>query len=255
MSDLPPPMTWDHGQRRQALVQSVLADVFDGTLRAGQHLVAQDLADRFGVSQTPIREALITLAGIGVIDLLPNRGAVVRPVTERDVREVCQLRRVLECEAAREACGRIPPEALAALAADIRRLTPDAAGAAAARAVDDRLHDAVAGHCGNALLAREISRLKLLFRAYRDVSWDRVTEQNDFRRITAEAAEHLAIVAALQAGDRKVAAKAMAAHIRSGEHYWTRAVFGLRAGLPESANGSPPSKHPPISPSRRKGRR
>jgi DNA-binding GntR family transcriptional regulator len=249
VSELPPPIAWDHGQRRQALVQSVLADVFNGTLRAGQHLVAQDLADRFGVSQTPIREALITLAGIGVIDLQPNRGAVVRAVTERDVRVVCQVRRVLECEAARAACGRVPPATLEALAADILRLTPDAAGAAAARAVDDRLHDAVAGHCGNALLAREIGGLKLLFRAYRDGSWDSVAERNDFRRIPAEAADHLAIVAALLAGDQKAAARAMAAHIRSGEHYWTRAVFGLHR------NGSRDSDHTPISPSRRKGHR
>src|SRR5439155_12484206 len=71
----------DHGLRRQAIVQSLLSDVFQGRLRAGQHLVTQALAERFGVSHTPIREALITLAGIGIIDLLPNRGAIVRPVT------------------------------------------------------------------------------------------------------------------------------------------------------------------------------
>src|SRR5207253_11519126 len=65
------------------------------------------LAARFGVSHTPIREALIELAGIGVVSLLPNRGAVVRPITARDVREVCQVRRALECLAVRQACGRI----------------------------------------------------------------------------------------------------------------------------------------------------
>src|SRR5262249_8939914 len=90
------PLTCDHGLRRQAIVQSLLTDVFQGRLRAGQRLVTQDLAERFGVSHTPIREALIALAGIGIIDLLPNRGAVVRPVTAKDVREVCQVRRVLE---------------------------------------------------------------------------------------------------------------------------------------------------------------
>src|ERR1700752_1585397 len=96
-----------NGQRRQAIVQALLTDVFQGRLRAGTHLVTQELAERFGVSHTPIREALITLAGIGIIDLLPNRGAVVRRVTVEEVREVCQVRRVLECEATRSACGRI----------------------------------------------------------------------------------------------------------------------------------------------------
>jgi DNA-binding GntR family transcriptional regulator len=234
----------------------VLADVFNGTLRAGQHLVAQELADRFGVSQTPVREALITLAGIGVIDLLPNRGAVVRRVTARDVREVCQVRRVLECEAARAACGRVPAaeldtliEGTARLPADPAAVTP--ADVRTARDLDSRLHDLIAAHCGNALLAREIGRLKLLFRAHRDVSWARVAAANDFRRLPAEAAEHLAILHALAAGDRKAAVRAMAAHIRAGERYWTRAVF--RPG-DESPADRPPSNAHPATP-RRKGRR
>src|SRR5438105_15802990 len=95
------PMKCDHGLRRQAIMRSLMTDVFNGRLCAGQHLVTQELAERFGVSHTPIREALIELAGVGVIDLLPNRGAVVRQVTPHDVREVYHVRRVLECEATR----------------------------------------------------------------------------------------------------------------------------------------------------------
>src|SRR5437016_4677229 len=96
-----------HGLRRQTIVQSLLTDIVQGRLRAGEHLITQELAQRFGVSHTPIREALIALAGIGIIDLLPNRGAVVRPVSREDVREVCHVRRILECAATRAACGRI----------------------------------------------------------------------------------------------------------------------------------------------------
>ena len=57
----------DHGRRRQAIVESVLADVFQRRLTAGQHLVTQDLAERFGVSHTPVREALIVLEAMGVL--------------------------------------------------------------------------------------------------------------------------------------------------------------------------------------------
>ena len=46
---------WDHGLRRKAIVESLLTDVFEGRLRAGQHLVTQELAERFAVSHTPIR--------------------------------------------------------------------------------------------------------------------------------------------------------------------------------------------------------
>jgi DNA-binding GntR family transcriptional regulator len=218
----------DHGLRRQAIVQSLLAEVFRGRLRAGQRLVTQELAVRFGVSHTPIREALIALAGVGIIDLLPNRGAVVRAVTARDVREVCQVRRVLECEATRLACRHIRTADLHALAGDIRQLlavaAPDAGFIGQARTLDSRLHDLIADSCGNAFLAKEIGRLKNLFRAFRDVSWERDQARHDFQRLAEEADEHLAIVEALRQGDGRAAARAMARHIHSGLRYWSRAM-------------------------------
>ena len=217
------------GLRRHTIVQSLMADVVHGRLRAGEHLVTQELAQRFGVSHTPIREALIALAGAGVIDLLPNRGAVVRRVSPKEVREVCQVRRALECEATRSACGRTDLAALHALADDLRRMiavkTPSGSRyVAEARAVDSRLHDLIADSCGNAFLAKELSRLKTLFRVFRDVAWEHDAACNDYHRLAEEAHEHLAIVEALLAGDPRAAARAMARHIRSGLRYWSRAV-------------------------------
>jgi DNA-binding GntR family transcriptional regulator len=219
----------DRGLRRQTIVQSLLADVFQGRLRAGAHLVTQELAGRFGVSHTPVREALITLAGIGIIDLLPNRGAVVRRLTPHEVREVCQVRSVLECEATRLACGRIELAQLHALAADLKRLTSvtERSGPsfiAQARALDSRLHDLIADSCGNAFLAKELGRLKALFRAFRDVAWEHDEARHDFHRLAEEAQEHLAIVEGLLANDPRSAARAMARHIRSGFKYWSRAL-------------------------------
>src|SRR4051794_22986159 len=154
------PLRCDHGLRRQAIVESLLADVFQGRLRAGQHLVTQQLATRFGVSHTPIREALISLAGIGILDLLPNKGAVVRAVTSREIREICQVRRVLECQATRSAGGRLALAELHAIAAELRWLRSQPSPNWAefidrARAVDSRLHDTIAASCGNAFLAQE----------------------------------------------------------------------------------------------------
>jgi DNA-binding GntR family transcriptional regulator len=221
----------DHGLRRHSIVQSLLADVFQGRLRPGEHLVTGELARRFGVSHTPIREALIELAGIGVIDWLPNRGAVVRRVTAQEVREVCQVRRVLECEAVRAACGRIGLAELHALAKDLEGLLSAKVRNGKdyideARAVDSRLHDLIADSCGNAFLAKEIGRLKVLFRAFRDVAWEHDEARNDYHRLAEEAHEHLAIVEALLAADGKEAARAMARHIRSGARYWSRAMPG-----------------------------
>lgn len=237
-----------HGLRRQTVVQSVLADVFEGRLKTGTHLVTQDLARRFGVSHTPIREALITLAGIGIVDLLPNRGAVVRRVTAVEVREVCQVRRLLECAAVRSACGRISRDQLESLAADLRAIAvADGRDGAArinrTRDLDSRLHDVIAESCGNGFLAKEINRLTILFRAFRDIAWQRDEARSDFRRVPGETREHLAIVDALLAADPTRAARAMARHIRSGLKYWSRVV---RSGAPTAAGAAPPT-----SPSRK----
>ena len=225
----------DHGQRRRTIVESLLTDVFHGRIQAGQHLVTQELADRFGVSHTPIREALITLAGIGVIDLQPNRGAIVRRVSARDVREICQVRKALECEATRSACGKIDRSELQSLAEQLKRLTSPTSRTGArfitkAREVDSRLHDLIASSCGNTFLANELNRLKILFRTFRDVSWEHDSERQDYHRLTEEAHEHIAIVDALLAQNRRESARAMSKHIRSGIRHWSKALPATESG-------------------------
>ncbi len=219
----------DHGQRRQAIVQSVLAEVFQGKLRPGQHLVTQRLAEQFGVSHTPVREAMITLAGIGIVDLVPNRGAVVRSVSEKDVQEICQVRKVLECEAVRLSCGQIPLAALHEISDALKQLDemsqrPAPGFIQEARRVDSYLHDLIAESSGNRFLTQELNRLKLLFRAFRDVAWEHDEARDDYHRLTEEGHEHAAIVQALLAQDARAAARAMSRHIRSGLKYWSRAL-------------------------------
>ncbi|SIO30444.1 transcriptional regulator, GntR family [Singulisphaera sp. GP187] len=227
----------DHGLRRRVIVQSLLVEVFQGRLRAGQHLVTQELADRFGVSPTPIREALVALEGIGIVDLLPNRGAVIRRVTMEEVGEICQVRRVLECEATRSACGWIAPADLRNLAAALKDLLAKASAPGPgfldeAGAVDSRLHDLIASSCRNSFLAHELGRLKILFRAFRDVTYARDGSRFRSGRFEAEAHEHLAIVEALLAEDRKASVRAMSRHIRMSVENWSRT-------LPDVADSAP----------------
>ena len=232
----------EHGRRRGSIVESLLREVFEGRLRAGQRVIVREIAARYGVSHTPVREALSTLAGLGVVDLLPNRGAVVLSVTDRDIRDVCRVRGLLECEAVRCACGRLDPEALALLSDDLRRLAAQPAGGAeyleSIRRVDNRLHDLVASGCGNGFLAQELGRLKLLFRAYRDTSWRCHEARNDLERVAEECHEHLAIVRALQLGRAQEAARAMKRHIEAGARYWSRAVTGGEPPVPVAALGA-----------------
>src|SRR5262249_58784442 len=94
-----------------------------------------------------------------------------------------------------------------------------------ARRVDSRLHDLIAASCGNAFLTQELGRLTMLFRAFRDLSYVHHEAHNEQQRLREEAAEHLAIVEALLANDRKAASRAMARHIRSGIRTWGRAAL------------------------------
>jgi DNA-binding GntR family transcriptional regulator len=210
------------------VAEALLGEIFQGTLRAGDHLVIKDLSARFQVSSTPIREALVQLEGVGIIDFVPNSGAVVRPVTTADVKEVCQVRRALECEATRSACGRIDLSELHELADAFRRIKSakrrNVTFVDKARQLDSRLHDLIATSCANRFLAKEIGRLKLLFRAFRDASWERRLSDGDCFRFTEEADEHLAIVEALIDGDVKRASRAMSRHIRAGVKYWSRGL-------------------------------
>ena len=208
MPDLKPTSdpAFDHGLRRQAIVRAILTDVFHGKLRAGQRLVTEALANRFGVSHTPIREALIELGGSGVVHLLPNRGAV------------------------RGAARRADRAKVEAMAGDIHALAAAPAGpdaVAQARELDNTLHDLICKSCGNGFLQSELTRLRTLYQAFRDVTWDLEEARSDFHRIGVEAVEHLAITAALLARDPRAAVRAMTAHIRSGVTYWLQVSANL----------------------------
>jgi DNA-binding GntR family transcriptional regulator len=205
----------DHGKRRLSVVAEALADLFEGEFSAGERLRVEHLAERYGVSVTPIREALVELAGLGMVELIPNRGAVVRPFGPRQVREICHLRRILECEATRCACGRIAPFELTSLESELQKLVGaprTAKWSTETRRLDSTLHELIAERCGNERLAREIGQHSVLYRMLRDACHRRRTARANFAQIE-ENAEHLKIVRFLAAGDAERAAAAMAAHI------------------------------------------
>ena len=206
----------DHGKRRHGVVQEVLAALFEGRLQPGERLRVEHLAKTYEVSVTPVREALVELAGLGLIDLQPNRGAVVRPFGPRQLREFSQLRRILESEATRNACGRIAPYELTALATGLSALVAAPRSpkwSAETRRMDTQLHELIAQRCGNERLAYELARYSVLFRMLRDTHHRRRTSRANYAQME-ENSEHLAIVQALQAQNADAAAVAMSVHIQ-----------------------------------------
>ncbi|MGO4665653.1 GntR family transcriptional regulator [Bosea sp. 2RAB26] len=112
-----PPLRREDGAGQTSLHGELLAALRDyiveGNLADGARVPERLLCDRFGISRTPLREALKVLAAEGLIDLLPNRGARVRALSADDLRELFDVMGGLEALAGRLACERISDEEIA----------------------------------------------------------------------------------------------------------------------------------------------
>ncbi|MEV5528952.1 GntR family transcriptional regulator [Streptomyces prunicolor] len=177
----------------------------------GAFLSEQELADRIGVSRTPIREALLMLAAEDLVELVPKRGARVAPLTGREVRELMELRGLVERYAAERlvAAERVPLEELRSLLEQQRALT----GAEEAHefiAVDHQFHASLVSAVGNTLLDRHYDGLRS-----RQVRAGVVAVFNQQGRQKAVLDEHEAIVDALAAGDARAACAAIDHHLQS----------------------------------------
>ena len=229
------------GNLRQQVTKRLMTAIFQGRFRSGQRLVVQTLAATYKASPTPIREALVELASLGLVELLPNRGAVVQPFGPCEVREISGVRRLLEVEATYCACGRIPASELHGLEYELRTLGSlphDLAWDWRARDLDTRLHDLIASCCGSRRLAAEVNRILVLFWALRDVSHER-DAWTDYSR-SNDVPEHLAIVSALMRSDGERAAEAMDHHIRTASSKLEAVVFSSAGGLRDRDPRPPP---------------
>jgi len=89
--------------------------IVSGELQPGSVLRQEQLSERFGVSRTPVREALRKLAALGLVSFEPNRGVRVRTLTQEDLREAFLVRAELEALVTEEAARKLTPEALVEL--------------------------------------------------------------------------------------------------------------------------------------------
>jgi DNA-binding GntR family transcriptional regulator len=104
----------NHGAAQRAY-QLLRRDIVAGEIRAGSRLAETDLAEQYGLSRTPIREALRRLQSEGLVEVTPNRGARVIDWHNFDVEGIYDLREALEAFVTRRAATRITPEKIAEL--------------------------------------------------------------------------------------------------------------------------------------------
>lgn len=168
--------------------------IVEGAYARGHRLVEADLCRKFGVSRTPLREALKVLAGEGLIDLQPNRGASVTGLSPSETIELFAVIAELEALAASLTCKRISPHDLARLELLHREMLTRRAEEDLHEyfTLNEQIHNAIVALSGNGVLAATHQRL--LVRARRT----RFQALHVSGRWDASIAEHEALMEALR---------------------------------------------------------
>jgi DNA-binding GntR family transcriptional regulator len=198
---------YGHPSRTEVVLAAIKHGILTGELKPGQALVETELAERLGVSKTPVREALKTLAGTGLVMMLPYKGATVREVGGERARAVYDMRLLLEPTAAGRTtlAGTSLEEAHAALAA------ADVATDAAERSLANRaFHRVLYAGCGNLLLVKALDELRDQTALASSAAWS--ASPASWRQ---EAREHRAILMAAEARDAELVRTLMRGHISS----------------------------------------
>jgi DNA-binding GntR family transcriptional regulator len=190
--------------RTAAVLDAIRHAILAGELRPGQSLVEAELAQALGVSKTPVREALKTLAGAGLVTMSPYRGATVRVIGGQQAYAIYDL--LLEPEAVRRAVGRGDSWDAARTALERAEASADEAQRSPA---NREFHRALYLNCGNPLLVGVLDDLRDQTALVSAAAWQ---QQPSWPQ---EAAEHRAVLAAAEAGDGPQAGRLLAAHIAS----------------------------------------
>jgi DNA-binding GntR family transcriptional regulator len=168
----------------ETIAAELRKELLTGGLSPGAELSQVTLAERFGVSRIPIRDALRILAGEGLVKIEPNRGAKAITLTPPEVREIYDLRVLLECDCLRRAAENMTPAALTELErirrkSDLDASTPDWAGG------DWAFHEAIYRLAGRprelAMIATLRRTCQLFISSYSTMTTKRPRWLNDHR--------------------------------------------------------------------------
>lgn len=184
------------------------AEIVAGRIEPGSRLDEQEIAERYGCSRTPVREAFRLLAADRLVELRGRQGAVVRSIGAQTLIEMFQVMAELEGLCARLAARRImPPQAQALRAIHDRLVAAAKGGVDAFYDINTDFHEAIYEAAHNAFLADETRRLRNRVAAYRR----RVTHMPT--RIADTIREHEEVMGAILNHDPEAAHRAMRAHL------------------------------------------
>lgn len=202
----------------QEVADRLRESIFSREIEPGQWIDELALCQAWGISRTPMREALKVLAAEGLITMKLRRGAYVTEVSPTDVDEVYALLGLLESDAAGEVAERATPaqrQALRTLHAELESL---AAERDAFFRANERFHRHLLEIAGNRWRLQIVADLRKVMKLNRHHSLFRQG------RVEESLAEHRALMTAIERGDRAEAVRCMREHF----------AHGLEAAVPEA---------------------
>ena len=192
------------------VTEAIRQAIVDATFQLGEALSETSLAARFGVSRTPVREALTMLQRQGLIVIRPQSGSFVFMPTEEDVTELCEFRRLIETAALRFAWTRRRDEALADMRQSIAvmRAAHEADDQAAYSRADSAFHESIVANSANRYLIESYTVVSGRVWALRT----HVQTQSPHMRRRSTTA-HRAIVSAFEKGELPAAEQIIDEHV------------------------------------------
>lgn len=203
-----------HGKTASFIRELILGDIRQGVILPSDRLSTSELAERYKVSRTPVREALIALQQEGFVAATANSGFRMRRVDLDELCQIYELREALEGIAAEKLARRGAPSKVVAELRECCELQRAAAGLTFLEIVDAdrRFHQAICNACGSEML-RELLNSRLImaytFRSSIDLLYPAFEPVNTGRVPT----EHEAIVRAIEKGHARTAQRLMRLHV------------------------------------------
>ena len=198
---------------RDVVFKTLRKAILTGELKPGERLMEIHLANRMGVSRTPIREAIRKLELEGLVTMIPRRGAEVARITEKSLKDVLEVRRALDALCAEIACERITEEEkeqLKEACAEFERATKTKDATIIAKA-DVALHDIIVAATGNQRLVQLVNNLAEQMYRYR---FEYIKDESQHERLIEE---HRMIYDSIMRKDSAAAADAAKVHIDNQE--------------------------------------
>ena len=194
---------------RDVVFNTLRQAILTGELKPGERLMEIHLADKLGVSRTPIREAIRKLELEGLVTMIPRKGAEVAQITEKSMNDVLEVRRAMDVLCVELACERIAEEALGDLKAACENFeqivkTKDVKKIAKA---DVELHDIILQATGNRRLIQLVNNLSEQMYRYR---YEYIKDFSQHERLVEE---HRIIYESLVNKDKETASEAAKTHI------------------------------------------